>query len=271
MRIAILLSGIIVIALLVAVVAGAGFEPKKFSGSFSAPETVHGPVVVELFTSQGCSSCPPADKFLKSLAQSPEWQEHVIPLSFHVDYWNYLGWQDPFSDDAWTARQGDYVVALGGATMYTPQIVIHGRADAVGSRFAEVEKAIDTQAKDPASHQAKLQVTALHRAADKLSGTVQLTGAIPRSRAPYALVAIAYQKTLTTEVPRGENAGKTLQNEFVVRNLALATRLQQTKKLDMEASFEVALDASMDPEQMGIALLVQHTESMAIIGATAYH
>ncbi|MEM8487271.1 MAG: DUF1223 domain-containing protein [Bacteroidota bacterium] len=270
MRTGLLLAGVVLVLLLVVVITGAGFAPKVFSGTFTAPETVHGPVVVELFTSQGCSSCPPADKYLKSLAQSPEWQAHVIPLSFHVDYWNYLGWKDPFSDAAWTERQGDYVTALGGATLYTPQMVIHGHEDVVGSRFAQVEKVINARAKDARSHQAKLAVTRLIRDKDKLSGTVHLTGKIPRSRAPYALIAIAFQKELSTDVPRGENAGKTLQNDFVVRNLALVTKLQQTKKLDQQASFEVALDASMDPERMGIAILVQHTRTMEIIGATAH-
>ncbi len=255
------------VVLLVLVISGAGWEAKPFAGTFNAPENVQGPVVVELFTSQGCSSCPPADKFLKSLAQSPEWQEHVIPLSFHVDYWNYLGWKDPFSDAAWTARQGDYVTALGGATLYTPQMVIHGRKDAVGSRYGQVEQAINAQAHDGAGHQVQVAVTALQRNADKLAGEVHLTGKIPRSRAPYGLVAIAFQKELSTDVPRGENAGKTLQNDFVVRNLALITKLQQTKKLDTHIPFNVALDASMDPKRMGIAILIQNTQTMEIIGA----
>ncbi len=271
MRTGLLLAGVVLVVLLVLVITGAGFSTKPFSGTFTAPETVHGQVVVELFTSQGCSSCPPADEYLKTLAQSSEWGDHVIPLSFHVDYWNYLGWKDPFSDAAWTARQGDYVTALGGATLYTPQMVIHGRQDAVGSRFAQVEKAINVRARDAASHQAKIQVTALNRERNKLSGTVQLTGKIPRSKSPYALVVIAFQKGVSTAVPSGENAGKTLQNDFVVRNLALVTKLQQTKKLDQQTAFEVALDASMDPEKMGVAVLVQHTETMEIIGATAKH
>src|SRR3546814_16619660 len=87
------------------------------------------PVVVELFTSQGCSSCPPADALLVELAREPS----ILALSFHVDYWDYIGWEDPFAEAQYTERQRDYVDRLGLRYVYTPQMVIDGRHNAVGS------------------------------------------------------------------------------------------------------------------------------------------
>ena len=98
-----------------------------------------GPLVLELFTSQGCSSCPPADALLSRLVRSGE---HVAPLSFHVDYWNDLGWADPFSLPAWTERQQSYARALGDNRVYTPELVIGGATGVVGSQEAAVSRAI---------------------------------------------------------------------------------------------------------------------------------
>src|SRR5438309_7939527 len=102
------------------------------------------PIVVELFTSEGCSSCPPADALLAELAKRPD----VLALSFHVDYWDRLGWKDPFSSRAATDRQNRYAKLLKLATVYTPQIVVDGRWEAVGSDRADVERALDRARRD---------------------------------------------------------------------------------------------------------------------------
>src|SRR5947209_6278424 len=100
------------------------------------------PVVVELFTSQGCSSCPPADALLSDLAHDASLRGRVIPLAFHVDYWDRLGWRDPFSSAEWSRRQYFYVRALSVASAYTPQIVVNGAQQFVGSDRAALEEAL---------------------------------------------------------------------------------------------------------------------------------
>src|SRR6266849_3578517 len=96
------------------------------------------PVVVELFTSQGCSSCPPADTLIRELRKQP----NVIAIAYHVDYWNYLGWRDPFSSSDWTLRQSQYAHAFGLSSNYTPQIVVGGAREMVGSNDRAVRAAI---------------------------------------------------------------------------------------------------------------------------------
>ncbi|MFK7849112.1 MAG: DUF1223 domain-containing protein [Rhodothermales bacterium] len=224
-------------------------------------------IVLELFTSQGCSSCPPADKFLRELADDPKWAGRVLPLSFHVDYWNYLGWKDPFSKPAWTERQGDYVQAMGGATMYTPQIVIHGRDEAVGSRFQQVRRALEKQAGNPNAHLIDISVESLERGEKSLNGEIKVSGQLPAARSAYALVGIAFQKGLSTDIRKGENAGKTLKNDFVVRNLKVLSQLQESTNLDLNKTFKIALDKDISSDQLGLAVLVQNLESMEIVGA----
>src|SRR5678816_1982458 len=102
-----------------------------------------GPVVLELFTSQGCSSCPPADRLLSSFIKEGEVAgRQVVALSFHVDYWNDLGWADPFSLPAWTERQRQYAEALGDNRVYTPELVVAGQTGFVGSNGGQIRQAI---------------------------------------------------------------------------------------------------------------------------------
>ena len=161
-----------------------------------------GPLILELFTSQGCSSCPPADVLLAKLTKDPS----VEPLSFHVDYWNDLGWADPYSQPAWTQRQHAYANALGGTRVYTPELVVGGKVGLVGSHAMRVKAAI-AEAERPALLDAKAKWNA---------DAVEITATAP----PGADVFVAiWESERTVKVPRGENAGSTLSNTRIVRRL----------------------------------------------------
>jgi len=164
-----------------------------------------GPVVVELFTSQGCSSCPPADQLLATLADD----RSLAPLSFHVDYWNDLGWADPYSRPAWTERQHQYARALGDTRVYTPELVVGGIAGMVGSNAPRVRRAIAR-----APRPALLAATATWK-----PGRLEVTTTAP----PDAEVLVAvWEAERSTKVTRGENSGETLSSVRVVRRLARA-------------------------------------------------
>ncbi len=162
------------------------------------------PVVVELFTSQGCNSCPPADALLGELAQQPG----VLALSLHVDYWNYIGWTDPFSSQAATERQRAYSRALGRHMVYTPQMVVDGRDEMVGSDRHAVEAAIEAAA------EASKVVPRFISGED---GAIRVALPAGNPGKPATVWLAFYDDRHVTPVRRGENAGATLTNYNVVR------------------------------------------------------
>jgi hypothetical protein len=167
--------------------------------SATAQTKPSGPVVVELFSSEGCSSCPPADEVLRTL----DAEGKVIALELHVDYWNDLGWVDPFSKPEWSARQRMY------GKSYTPQAVVDGNEELIGSREGALRDAIDRAARKP-----HIAVTI---ARDKDAIVVRVPDASLEEKA-VVFLAIA-DRNLSTSVPRGENAGQTLKHGPVVREL----------------------------------------------------
>jgi hypothetical protein len=162
------------------------------------------PTVVELFTSEGCSSCPPADALLAELAGRPD----VLALSFHVDYWDRLGWKDPFSSADATRRQHGYADILGLATVYTPQIVVDGRWQAVGSDRAEVERALGAARRG--GDEAPVALAVDH-------GRARITLGPGDDRVSATLLLIGFDRRHVTAVTRGENGGRTLPHVDVVR------------------------------------------------------
>jgi hypothetical protein len=172
------------------------------------PSVAEGPVVLELFTSQGCSSCPAADRLLSKLATAGALGDRAVaPLSFHVDYWNDLGWADPFSLSAWTERQHQYARALKDDRVYTPELVVGGASGVVGSNTAAVAQAIQ-HAVPPA---------VLTAAATWSSESVTVAATAPADADVWVAV---WEDRTTTKVTRGENAGETLGSDRVVRRLA---------------------------------------------------
>jgi hypothetical protein len=162
------------------------------------------PVVVELFTSQGCSSCPPADSFLGRLAD----RHDILPLAFHVNYWDYIGWKDPFASNIATERQYSYGHALGLNMVYTPQMVIGGTHDAVGSDENAVGHAIEMDAS-----RSKLKLTVVR---DNSGGyRVEIPAGTAGKTATVWLAL--FDHAHKTPVERGENSGSTLTEFNIVR------------------------------------------------------
>ena len=166
-------------------------------------------VVLELFTSQGCSSCPSADAFLGELAAE---RDDVVALSFHVDYWDYIGWEDPFATARMTARQKAYSKALGIAYVYTPQLVIDGVRHVTGSDRRAVKQAIAVSRSRQAT---RAPVTLRESAPGRL--TVEI-GAAEGYRGAAAVLLVSVDRRHTTTVDAGENRGRTLVNHHVVRS-----------------------------------------------------
>ncbi len=162
------------------------------------------PVVVELFTSEGCSSCPPADAYLSTLTGRSD----VLPLAFHVTYWNSLGWRDPFSSDTATSRQAMYAARLGGGS-YTPEMVVDGRRGMVGSDRGEVASAI-AEARGDASDAVPIKAGRSGRGI-----TVSLGAGGGKGR----VMLVGFDPLHTTQVGRGENSGQTLVESNIVRSL----------------------------------------------------
>lgn len=173
-----------------------------------------GVAVVELFTSEGCSSCPPADANLARIAG----RDHVYALSFHVDYWDYLGWRDPWSDARWSARQRRYAHAMGSNNVYTPQIVVNGVRQLPGSDVAATDGAIAQALARPAPATIRLSV---RRGTDRreIATDWHVDGAPAGARLELAFARVS----ATDRATRGENAGRTLGHVNVVRGLATET------------------------------------------------
>lgn len=217
----------------------------------STPHAEEGPLVLELFTSQGCSSCPPADLLLSRLASAGVVGDRKLaPLSFHVDYWNDLGWADPYSLPAWTERQHQYARVLKDDRVYTPELVIGGATGVVGSNQAAVTHAIASAAR-PA-----LLAAEARWAPDM----VAVTAAAPGDADVWVAV---WEADTATKVTRGENAGETLPSYRVVRRLervaAAGQRASITIKLDpaWRNSGAVAFAQRADRKIIASALLLR--------------
>ena len=161
-------------------------------------------VVIELFTSQGCSSCPPADELLTELAA----RDDILPLALHVDYWDYIGWADSFASPAFTARQKAYARAAGSRTVYTPQMVVSGTDHLVGTREMELGALIEVHGARPAP----VQLT-LRRNGSGIDIRAEPPVPLPR---PAVVQVVRYVPARTVEILRGENAGRTITYSNIV-------------------------------------------------------
>lgn len=163
--------------------------------------------VIELFTSQGCSSCPPADRFLGELSSD---QKDVVVLSYHVDYWDYFGWKDTLGSPVFTQRQKDYAKSRGDAQVYTPQVIVNGRGHMVGSDRPAITNAIRRSSSMSVEVDAMLDDNVL---------TVKLSGSLAEQGQKADVYLLGIEKEAVVKIQRGENAGTTQTYKNVVRSI----------------------------------------------------
>ncbi len=223
--------------------------------TISMAETPKTPVVIELFTSEGCSSCPPADADLTRLAkQQPVAGADIIPLAWHIDYWDRLGWRDPFSSQLATARQYQYKAAFNFETVYTPQLVVDGSAETIGGEHKSATDAIAEAAK--AKH-ADVRVS-IEPAGEHVD--VELAN-LPADEPLQLLVAIT-EDDLVSRPTRGENARRTLEHSAVVRSAQFIDKVAAGK-----TSVPLAIAKDWNRDHLHVVALIQSTRSRKVIGA----
>ena len=214
------------------------------------------PVLVELFTSEGCSSCPPADRNLLFLEkQQPIAKAEIITLAFHVDYWDRLGWKDRFSSPLYSRRQEIYAQAFKLDSNYTPQMIVDGRREFVGSDSGRASKEIEEAIETP---KAKIDITA-----EGSHLKVKVSDSPKHDEATvYAAIA---EDGISSRVERGENSGKTLAHVSVVRELKTLGVLPAG-----QAGFDTVVDIQAPPdskpENLKVVVFVQEIDSKKIIG-----
>jgi hypothetical protein len=213
-------------------------------------------VVLELFTSEGCSSCPAADRLLSRIGNDETYRSRVVPLAYHVDYWDYIGWKDPFASKLYTRRQNAYAEAFHLSSLYTPQLVIQGRAECVGSNESRIVEEIRKRQ----SESARASVTLSRNGADV---DVNVVPSSDLGRC-YVMAAI-FENELETAVRRGENAGRKLRHDFVVRRLERLGIVEGTAPVTFRLS--VQPESGWVEDHLGVAVFLQDAESLEIRAA----
>lgn len=224
------------------------------------------PIVVELFTSQGCSSCPPADELLSRLAEDPD--SGIIPLAFHVDYWNYLGWRDPYSSAEWSQRQGHYAGTLAAGRRYTPQLVVDGREHCVGSDVDQVDRLLQAARRRAAAATVDLSVSPAPSGNWTVEASADVVGKLDARSLDLVLAIV--ENDIVTPVRRGENARRTLHNDFIVRRLVRMARIDPRQAETGSHRLDLELDASWQRDNVGIVAFLQDPKSFHIYGADAW-
>jgi hypothetical protein len=228
------------------------------------------PVLVELFTSEGCSSCPPADELLMRLEQSqPVAGAEVIALSEHVDYWNRLGWRDPYSSAEFSRRQNDYARTFNTDDVYTPQMVVDGRAQFVGSNSGKAREVIEDSSRDSKSS-VIVTIASEDKSAASLTLAVRVEGLPETSKGNSAEVLLAITEGgLRSNVSSGENAGRRLTHSAVVRKFSRIGSIDSQNGGVFSAQPVVALDKAWKRESLKAVIFVQERASRRVTGVAA--
>ncbi len=246
-------------SLLILTAVSSGAEVCATSADTKPITTNKKAVLVELFTSEGCSSCPPADKVLIALQAQPLDGIQIITLSEHVTYWNYLGWSDPFSQEIFSERQRQYTSKIRGSSVYTPQMVINGKTQLVGSNY---EKALAEIKQAALTAKNKVAFDALEQPSDQL----RLTGTAVTEQKQSSCVAAIVEDGLISQVRSGENSGERLPHNSVVREWLELGNVTAQKPLHFDRI--VTLKKSWNLKNVRVVLFMQTPTGEVIAAAT---
>ena len=242
-------------------------EASKKEEMTAASAAARRPVVVELFTSEGCSSCPPADALLARLDETqPVEGAEVIPLALHVDYWNHLGWADPFSSHQFSERQGEYSAAFGKDGVYTPQMVVDGVREFNGSDSSLARDAVAKAAREP---KGEVSITRSPSQSDEfVRVTAQIDNFPATAAGETADVLLAVTESgLASDVARGENSGLRLTHVGVVRSLKPLGALPQTPAATFRAEAEVPVEKGWRRENLRAVVFAQEHGTRRVLAA----
>ncbi len=241
--------------LLIVFIGLSSFGLKKVLDNTQIEGEKNGFVVLELFTSQGCSSCPPADAILEKYGVQNN--PNIIPLAFHIDYWNYIGWKDPFSKTQFTDRQRNYANQLKTQGNYTPQLIINGKYELVGSKENQIKKLVDQELILETKNSISIKKQNISQ--EQLNIEFELNSYVPNTIVNVALV----KKKEFTNIKKGENSGLKQTNYNIVYDF---NNIPNTPKLITKTSFKFKSD--WIPSDFLVVAYLQNIKTGQIISGT---
>jgi hypothetical protein len=240
---------------------------KKRESAEAAPSAARRAVVVELFTSEGCSSCPPADALLALLDKTqPVEGAEVIPLAMHVDYWNQLGWADPFSSHQFSERQGEYAAAFGKEDVYTPQMVVDGVREFNGSNSSLAQETIGKAAREPKGEVLLARTPSQSDTSVRISARIEKFPKPTDGEAADVLLALT-ESGLASDVARGENSGRRLTHVGVVRSLKSLGGLPEAPGTTFKAETDVLIEKGWRRENLRAVVFAQERGTRRVLAA----
>ena len=255
-----------IVGIVIVAAIGFGFFRKAVAFSETNGASDGAPVVLELFTSEGCSSCPPADALISELGSSTK---SVIPLAYHVDYWNHLGWADPFSTRQWSERQSDYARAMNLDGEYTPQMVISGAWQCGGSDAGSIERAVAAVRSASPLGRTSIQTSLADHESRKLQIKVTAQMLNTAGTGSHVVMLAIYENGLVSKIGAGENGGREITYDYTVRKLLPVFELDPAQRASVSKEITIDLDPSWSVHHLGVAAFIQDPTSLRIEGASS--
>ena len=251
--------------ILLSAIFSIGTVSSALGGECSAKNADHRVALLELYTSEGCNSCPPVDEWVSKLPSKGLTGDRVVPLAFHVDYWNYLGWQDEFAQKKFTERQRQMAQLHHSTLIYTPQLVLNGSPYHSGFFLDNTSEQIEGINRQKPLAQINLLLRQPDAGELHVSGKITLLGSVERQNVQ-AYLAL-YENNLSNRVTAGENSGRTLHHDFVVRELVGPISFDSQGNALVQETFN--LKPGWKPHDSGVVAFVQNARSGDVLQALA--